>query len=269
MMTIYGVVGYPVEHSLSPVMHNAAFKALDMDCAYHKFEVKGEHLQDAILGARHLGFGGLNVTIPHKEAAIRIIEPDRTALEIGAANTLDFRQMKAFNTDAAGAIDALRDSGVELDNKGVLVLGAGGAARAVVYGLAKAGATVTIANRTTAKAADLAAYMRSFGSVFGTSLDSLGEKVRAVDVIINTTPVGMGWEDKPMVTRDMLDRSQTVFDLVYKPLETPLLREARAAGARTVDGLSMLARQGARSFEIWTGVKPPVDIMERSARDAL
>ncbi len=269
MMTIYGVVGYPVEHSLSPVMHNAAFKALDMDCFYHKFEVKGENLKDAILGARHLGFGGLNVTIPHKEAALRIVEPDRTAMEIGAANTIDFRQMKSFNTDAAGAIDALRDNGVELNNKNVLVLGAGGAARAVVYGLAKAGASVTVANRTPAKAADLAAYMRSFGTVFGTSLDGLGEKVRIVDVIINTTPVGMGWEDRLLVTRDMLDRSQTVFDLVYKPLETPLLKEARAAGARTVDGISMLARQGARSFEIWTGVKPPVDVMERSARDAV
>jgi shikimate dehydrogenase len=269
MMTIYGVVGYPVGHSLSPVMHNAAFKALDMDCAYHAFEVKGEHLQDAITGARYLGFGGLNVTIPHKEAVIKIIEPDRTALEIGAANTIDFRQMKSFNTDAAGAIDALRDSGVELENKNALVLGAGGAARAVVYGLAKAGTAVTVANRTPAKAADLAAYMRGFGTVFGTSLDSLGEKVRTADIIINTTPVGMGWQDQLLVTRDMLDRSQTVFDLVYKPLETPLLKEARAAGAKTVDGLSMLARQGARSFEIWTGVKPPVDVMERSARDAI
>ena len=269
MMTVYGVIGYPVEHSLSPAMHNAAFQALGMDCAYHKFEVKGEHLADAIMGARYLGFGGLNVTIPHKEAIIRLVEPDRTALEIGAANTIDFKSMKAFNTDAAGAIDALKSSGVEVGNRNVLVLGAGGAARAVIYGLAKEGASVTIANRTPQKAAELAAYMRGFGTVFGTSLDTLGEKVRASDIIINTTPVGMGADERSLVTRDMLGRSQTVFDLVYKPLETPLLKEAKAAGTKTVDGLTMLARQGAASFEIWTGIKPPVDVMERSARDAI
>ncbi|HMK46731.1 MAG TPA: shikimate dehydrogenase [Methanocella sp.] len=269
MMTVYGVVGYPVEHSLSPVMHNAAFRSLGIDSYYHKFDVKGEHLSDAFIGARYLGFGGLNVTIPHKEVVIRMIEPDRTALEIGAANTIDFRRMKSYNTDAAGAVDALKDSGIDVKSLNVLVLGAGGAARAVIYGLAKEGASVTVANRTPSKAADLAAYMRSFGTVFGTSLEGLGEKVRIADVIINTTPVGMGRDDRSPVTRDMLDRSQTVFDLVYKPLDTPLLKEARAAGAKTVDGVSMLARQGARSFEIWTGVKPPVDVMERSARDAI
>lgn len=269
MTTVYGVIGYPIEHSLSPEMHNAAFRALGMDCAYHKFAVKGEHLRDAITGARCLGFGGLNVTIPHKEAVVRLVEPDRTAAEIGAANTLDFRQMRAFNTDGPAAVDSLRDAGVDPARKSVLVLGAGGAARAAVYSLAKEGASVTVANRTPGKAADLAAYMRAFGDVFGTSLDGLAEKVKVADIIVNTTPVGMGWEDRPLVTRDMLDRTQTVFDLVYRPPETGLLKEAKAAGARCVDGLSMLARQGARSFEIWTGAKPPLDVMERSARDAL
>jgi shikimate dehydrogenase len=269
MTTVYGVIGFPVEHSLSPVMHKAAFEALGMDCTYEAFPVKGEHLGDAVLGAMHLGFGGLNVTIPHKEAVIKIVRPDPRAAEIGAANTLDFKTMTAYNTDAPAAVAALKDSGVEVRKKNVLVLGAGGAARAVVYGLLKEGASVTIANRTPAKAADLAAYMRSVGDVFGTSLDGIKDKVRLAEVIVNTTPVGMGWEDRPLVTRDMLDRSQAVFDLVYRPLETPLLKEARAAGSKTVDGIAMLARQGALSFEIWTGVKPPLEVMERSARNAL
>ncbi|OPY29644.1 MAG: Shikimate dehydrogenase [Methanocella sp. PtaU1.Bin125] len=269
MITVYGVIGFPVGHSVSPAMHNAAFEALGMDCTYQAFEVKGERLQEAITGAKCLGFGGLNVTIPHKEAVIKFVKPDPVAAEIGAANTIDFKKMMAFNTDAPAAVDALRDNGVEIAKKNVLVLGAGGAARAVVYGLLKGRASVTIANRTPAKAADLASYMRARGDVFGTSFEGLPDKVRMADIIVNTTPVGMKWEDKPLVTRDMLDKTQAVFDLVYRPVETPLLKEAKAAGAKTVDGVSMLARQGARSFEIWTGVKPPLDVMERSARDAL
>jgi shikimate dehydrogenase len=269
MTKVYGVIGFPVEHSLSPVMHNAAFEALGMDCVYEAFAVKGEHLRDAVTGAKHLGFGGLNVTIPHKEAVIKFIKPDPRAAEIGAANTIDFTKMMAFNTDAPAAVAALTDNGVEVRKKNVLVLGAGGAARAVVYGLLKEKASVTIANRTPAKAADLAAYMRAVGDVFGTSLDDLKDKVRLAEIIVNTTPVGMSWEDRPLVTRDMLDRTQVVFDLVYRPPETPLLKEAKAAGAKTVDGIAMLARQGALSFEIWTGIKPPLEVMERSARNAV
>jgi shikimate dehydrogenase len=269
MTTVYGVIGFPVEHSLSPVMQNAAFEALGMDCIYEAFAVKGKDLECAVMGAKGLGFGGLNVTIPHKEAVIKFIRPDPVAAEIGAANTIDFQKMMAYNTDAPAAVAALKDNGVSVDKKNVLVLGAGGAARAVVYGLLKNGAFVTVANRTPAKAADLAAYMRAVGDVFGTSLDDLAEKVRMADIIINTTPVGMGWEDQSLVTRDMLDRTQVVFDLVYRPLETPLLKEAKAAGAKTVDGIAMLSRQGALSFEIWTGVKPPLDVMEKSARNAI
>lgn len=268
MMTFYGVIGDPVAHSLSPAMQNAAFRALHMDCYYGAFLVKPGDVYEAIEGARRLGFGGLNVTIPHKESVIRFIEADAMAHDIGAANTIDFKNNRAYNTDAPGALDALRDSGVSVKGRNVLVLGAGGAARAVVYVLAKNGATVTIANRTAEKAASLAAYMRAFGDVFGTGLMELNEKVAISDVIVNTTSVGMG-DGETLVKADMLSPRQTVFDLVYRPLETPLLKEAKKAGARTVDGITMLARQGARSFEIWTGQKAPVEIMERSARDAL
>lgn len=268
MLTFYGVIGDPIAHSLSPAMHNAAFAALHMDCYYGAFHVKGRYLYEAVNGARCMGFGGLNVTIPHKEAVIRFVEADEMARDIGAANTIDFKSNKSYNTDAPGALDALRDSGIDVRGKSVLVLGAGGAARAVVYVLIKNGATVTIANRTAAKAADLAAYMRSFGDVFGTGLTELKDKVEISDIVVNTTSVGMG-DGETLITADMLSPEKVVFDLVYRPLETPLLKEAKKAGARTVDGIAMLARQGARSFEIWTGVKPPVEVMERSARDAL
>ncbi len=268
MITLYGVIGDPIAHSLSPAMHNAAFRALGMDCYYAPFHVKGRYLYEAVNGARALGFGGLNVTVPHKEVIIRFVEADQAAHDIGAANTIDFHTNKAYNTDAPGAIASLRDSGVRVKGRNVLVLGAGGAARAVTYGLLREGATVTIANRTAPKAADLAAYMRAYGDAFGTGMDRLAEKVAISDVIVNTTTVGMG-QDETLVTAAMLSPKQTVFDLVYKPVETQLLKEAKAAGAKAVDGITMLARQGALSFEIWTGVKPPLDVMERSARDAV
>ena len=268
MITFYGVIGDPVSHSLSPAMHNAAFRALCLDCYYGAFQVKGRSLHEAVNGARLLGFGGLNVTVPHKEEVIRFIEADKVSHDIGAANTIDFKTNKAYNTDAPGAIQSLEDNGVEVNGKNVLVLGAGGAARAVAYGLIKRGSTVTIMNRTAPKAADLAAYLREYGDVFGTGIENLKEKVAISDVIVNTTTVGMG-TDETLITADMLKDSQVVFDLVYRPVETRLLKEAKAAGSKTIDGITMLARQGALSFEIWTGVKPPVEVMERSARDAL
>jgi shikimate dehydrogenase len=268
MITFYGVIGDPIEHSLSPVMHNAAFKALGMDCYYGAFHVKGRYLNEAVNGAKCLGFGGLNVTTPHKEAIIRFVPADEASHDIGAANTIDFKTNQAYNTDAPGAIASLKDNGVDVKGKNVLVLGAGGAARAVTYGLLRSGATVTIANRTASKAADLASYMREYGDAFGTDMGMLGEKVAIADVIVNTTTVGMG-KDETLVTADMLNPKQAVFDLVYRPVETKLLREAKLAGAKTIDGVTMLVRQGALSFEIWTGVRPPLGVMERSARDAL
>ncbi|HTX44182.1 MAG TPA: shikimate dehydrogenase [Methanocella sp.] len=268
MTTLYGVIGDPIAHSLSPIMHNAAFKALNMDCYYGAFHVKGRYLYEAVNGARALGFGGLNVTVPHKEVIIRFVPADETSHDIGAANTIDFKTNRAYNTDAPGAIASLKDNGVDVKGKNVLVLGAGGAARAVTYGLLENGAAVTIANRTAPKAADLAAYMREYGDVFGTSMDNLKEKVAIADVIVNTTTVGLD-ENETLVTADMLNRKQAVFDLVYRPVETKLLREAKRAGATTIDGITMLVRQGALSFEIWTGERPPLDVMERSARDAV
>jgi len=269
------VFGDPVEHSLSPVMHNAAYKALGMDCEYHKFRVTMDDLEGAIKGAKAMGFGGLNLTIPLKEKALGIVEPDIMARAIGALNTIEFSSdaiagIAGHNTDGIGAVKALAASGVDIPNSRVLILGAGGAARAVAYQLAKDGARVTIANRTPGRAQELAGNVRSVGDASGTGLEELPGLTENADIIINTTSVGMHPDtDRTLVTADMMHTGQVIFDIVYSPLETRLLREAKKAGAITIDGIRMLILQGAESFRIWTGIEPPVGVMEQAVRDVI
>jgi shikimate dehydrogenase len=272
MKTIYAVFGDPVEHSLSPVMHNAAFAALGMDCEYHKFRVSKDDLETAIMGARAMGFGGLNLTIPLKEKALEIVEPDTLAYDIGAVNTVEFKKdaLIGHNTDGIGALKALKLSGAVIPNSRVLILGAGGAARAVAFQLALNGAKVTIANRTASRARTLAENVSSAGDARGTGLEDLPELVASSDIVINTTSIGMYPDiDKTPVTGDMMRPGLVVFDIVYNPLKTRLLTEAEKAGAITIDGVKMLVLQGAESFRIWTGVEPPVKEMERAVRTVL
>lgn len=272
MKTVFAVFGDPVEHSLSPVMHNAAFSALGMDCVYHKFRVAKEDLKDAVLGAKSMGFGGVNLTIPLKEKALEIVEPDPNAEAIGAVNTIEFADeaLLGHNTDGMGAANALKSSGAVIPGSSVLILGAGGAARAVTYQLALGGAKVTIANRTVERAEELAQNVASVGHAVGCGLEELPGLAADSNIVINTTSVGMHPNtDQTLLTSDMMHPGQVIFDLVYNPLRTRLLREAEKAGAITVDGVRMLVLQGAESFRIWTGVEPPVDVMERAVRDAL
>ncbi|MCK4937470.1 MAG: shikimate dehydrogenase [Methanosarcinales archaeon] len=272
MKTLYAVFGDPVEHSLSPVMHNAAFAALGMDCEYQKLRVTKDDLKEAIHGAKAMGFGGLNLTIPLKEKALRLVEPDPLAEAVGAVNTIEFRgdSIIGHNTDGIGALNSLKSSGVVIPHSEVLLLGAGGAARAVAYQLASKGARVTIANRTPERAVELATNVSSVGRAEGTGLEDLTSLVEQSHIIINTTSVGMHPDtDQTLVTEDMLHAGQVVFDLVYNPLWTKLLKEANKARAITVDGIKMLVLQGVESFRIWTGADPPVDIMERAVRDVL
>jgi shikimate dehydrogenase len=272
MKTIFAVFGDPVEHSLSPVMHNAAYKVLGMDCEYHKFRVTLDDLEAAIMGAKAMGFGGLNLTIPLKENALKIVEPDTMARAIGAVNTIEFSDdhIIGHNTDGIGAVKALVSSGMDIPGSSVLILGAGGAARAVAYQLAKDGARVTIANRTPGRAQELAENVRSVGDANGTGLEELPELTYNADIIINTTSVGMHPDtEQTLVTVDMMHTGQVIFDIVYSPLKTRLLREAKKAGTITIDGIRMLVLQGAESFRIWTGIEPPVGVMEQAVRDVL
>jgi shikimate dehydrogenase len=268
-MKIFGIFGDPIEHSLSPRMHSAGLRALGEAGCYHAFRVTQERLADAILGAASMGFGGLNLTIPHKEKALQIgiVHPDSLAMAIGAVNTISFGEddeIAGYNTDGAGALLALQKAGVRVRESRVLLVGAGGAARAIAYTLAQDGAEVSIANRSVRKAEQLAECVG--GSGF--SLGELERLVSQADAVINATSVGMKEGDPRLFPGCLLHQGQVVFDVVYNR-DTELLMDARAAGAVAIDGVMMLVYQGAKALEIWTGRKAPVEAMERAVREGL
>ncbi|MBA7526786.1 Shikimate dehydrogenase (NADP(+)) [subsurface metagenome] len=271
MKKIYGIIGDPIEHSLSPVMHNAAFEKLGLDAVYLAFRVSKGELGDAIKGAKSLGIAGLNVTIPLKEKALSFVDAEVVAKKIGAINTIDFSSGTpvGYNTDGLGSLRVLKETVGELKGKNVLILGAGGAAKAISFYLDAEGARVTIANRTKERAAQLASNLRNANSI---GLDAeLKEHVKDSDILINATAVGMHpHEDATLVNADMMHPDLVVFDIVYNPVDTKLLREAKRAGVKKiVDGVKMLVYQGAASFRIWTKMEPPVEVMEKVVRDVL
>jgi len=266
-MQVFGLVGNPVGHSLSPPMHEAAYDALGMDARYLAFEPDPGDLRRAIHGADALGFRGLNVTIPFKQDVLAHVDPDDLAARIGAVNTVDFAAdpPSGHNTDAAGAIRALTSHDVEVDGRDAVVVGAGGAGRAIAFALADAGATVAVANRTVERARSLA---EDVPVATGYGLDVLGSIVAEADLLVNATSVGME-EDRSPVPAEALHPDLAVLDAVYRPLETRLLREAADTGATTVDGAWMLLYQGAEAFERWTGRDAPIDAMDAALRERL
>ncbi len=271
MKKIYGIIGDPVSHSLSPTMHNAAFEKLGMDAIYLAFRVSPEEVGDAIRGGKSLGIAGLNVTIPLKEKALFFVNVEEVAKKIGAINTLDFSSGTpvGYNTDGIGSLRVLKETTCEINGKNVLILGAGGAAKAISFYLDTDGARVTIANRTKERATQLASKLRNADSI---GLDSeLRKYVKDSDILINATSVGMyPNEDATLVNADMMHPDLVVFDIVYNPMETKLLNEAKRAGVKkVVDGVKMLVYQGAASFKIWTKREPPINVMENAVREAL
>jgi shikimate dehydrogenase len=265
-MLVYAVFGDPVEHSLSPPMQNAAFSALGLSARYLAFRVSRERLQEAILGAEAMNFGGLNLTIPLKEEALKVVVPDENAAVMGAVNTVAFEDgsIRGYNTDGQGALMALEGAGVRVEGRRVLVIGAGGAAKAICWQLSLRGADLSIANRNRKRALDLAAQVGGRG--FG--LEDLKRLLPEAEVVVNATSVGMKKGDPRLVDGGLFRGGQTVFDIVYNR-ETELLRDAADAGAKVLDGVMMLVYQGALSIEIWTGRKAPVDVMERAVREEL
>jgi shikimate dehydrogenase len=220
-----------------------------------------------LVGAAALGFGGVNLTIPLKEKALEIVEPDALARKIGAVNTVDLKGgMRGYNTDGIGAILALKDKGIEVRGKKVLLVGAGGAARAIAYEFAWEGARITIANRTIQKAVSLAGEVGGIG----VGLDLLRELIQDSEILVNSTSVGMFPKiNETIATAEIMNPGLVVLDIVYNPLETKLLQEAKRAGARAIDGVMMLVYQGAEAFRIWTGQNPPIKVMESAVREAL
>lgn len=263
--SLAAVIGSPVRHSRSPAIHNAAFRALGLDWTYLAFDVAAGDASRAIDAMRALGLGGLSVTMPHKDAVVDLVdELTDDARRLGAVNCVTPRSGRLIgdNTDGAGFIASLADAGVSVGGRSCVVLGAGGAARAVILALARSGAaSVTVVNRTAARAEQAAALAGRVGRV-GTA-----DEVAGADLVVNATSVGMGGStDTPFdVALLRTDPPAVVADLVYVPLETPLLAAASAAGAVTVDGLGMLVHQAAVAFESWTGVAAPVDVMRAAA----
>lgn len=267
---LFGIIGNPVRHSLSPAMHNAAFASLGMNRVYVPMPVND--VAQAMSGLRGLGFRGASVTVPHKEAVIPFLdELDPVADRIGAVNTLLLRHdregrtiVQGFNTDWIGANAALAAAHIELHGKRVVVAGAGGAAKAVGFGLIEAGAELVITNRTAESGQELARWL----ACEFIELDDLAWLT--ADVFINTTSVGMEPDtDGIIIPPGLLGKFSAVMDIVYAPLETRLLREAKTAGCRTVDGLAMLLHQGAEQFRIWTGMAAPVQVMRAALEEAL
>jgi shikimate dehydrogenase len=271
-MHVFGLVGNPVGHSLSPPMHEAAYRELGMDASYVTFEPAPDAIETAIEGAAALGIDGLNVTIPFKRDVLELVEPDALAARIGAVNTVDFGTSppRGYNTDAAGVRRAFDHHGVSLSDADAVVVGAGGAARAVAFTLADACTRVHVANRTVETAESLAAdvHESTDSTVTAGGLDTLEERVPAADVLVNATSVGME-EDATPVPADLLHGGLAVLDAVYAPVETRLLRDAAAAGATTIDGGWMLLFQGVAAFERWTGRDAPVEAMHAELRSRL
>ena len=272
---IVGLIGHPVEHSFSPPMHNAAFKKLGLDYAYVPFDVDPDNLKSAIEGANSLNVRGLNVTIPHKVNVMQYLnELDEVAELIGAVNTIDFKDLKGYNTDGIGAIKAIEEVTAVKDKK-VVLAGAGGASRAISFYVAKYGAeSLTILNRNESKAHNLAedvADSKLIGDVRSGSISEISSYLKDADILIDTTPLGMDphIDDDPIAVAEDMHGDLVVFDAVYNPNETVLLKEAIKAGAKPVYGIKMLLYQGAESFKIWTGRDAPVDVMEQALRKTL
>jgi shikimate dehydrogenase len=263
-----GAVGWPIEHSISPAMHNAAFAALGMtDWLYDKIAIPPDILKLSLRELADHGYVGVNITVPHKEAALALTRPDELARAVGAVNTIDFRRRVGTNTDVIGFLSDLEAHGVNVPGQRVLLLGAGGAARAAAYGLAKAGVLLGIANRTPERAERLIADLGIEADVLALS-DVLDF---APSLVVNCTSVGMHpkVDESPWPGDWSFPAGVTAYDMVYRPRRTRFLAQAEAAGGRAIGGLGMLVRQGAAAFKIWTGVEPPLDVMTQAAEQAL
>jgi len=274
---LYAVIGDPIEHTLSPAIHNAAFKALNIDAVFLAFKVAAGHVEQAMQGMRGLGIKGLNVTMPNKNTVIRYLdEIDETSKLLGSVNTIlnEGGRLRGFSTDGVGATRALKENGVNVNGKKLVLLGAGGAARAIAFALARESKELLILNRTPEKTSGLTEALNTrfhkkirTGSLASANIErSLGD----ADILINATSVGMNSNyTNSLVKPDFLRQDLTVMDIIYNPLETKLAKDAKTKGARVISGLDMLIYQGAASFEIWTGKAAPIEVMRQAALEQI
>lgn len=275
------IFGCPLGHTLSPVMHNAAARALGLPYRFMAYEVRPEDYEAAVRGARAMGFAGFCVTIPHKVATFRLVdEASEDARLMGAVNVVTFEEggrLRGHNTDGAGWLRSLEEEGVAPAGKRCLLLGAGGAARAIAVKLAQSGAAhVEIRNRTAEKAAALAREVESRfpgARVRGGGLDALESAARGRDIVVNTTSLGMAGdaarERSLPLPEEWIPPGCVCADAVYRPLDTPFLEAARRRGARAVSGLGWLLHQGAEGWRLWTGTRMPLERAREKMLEAL
>ncbi len=269
-----GIIGWPVTHSISPAMHNAAYAALGLtDWQYELAPVPPDIVRQGLRTLRDEGgFIGVNVTVPLKEKVMPYVRPDERARAVGAVNTIDFRDNSGTNTDVIGFMDDLKAHGVDVQGQRVIVLGAGGAARAAVYGLGQADARVTVVNRTPQKAQVMLADMMLSANIRNADVQTLDVAAeQGAVLVVNATSVGM-WpkvEESPWITGVAWPAGAAAYDMVYRPRQTTFMRQAEQSGARVIGGLGMLVRQGAAAFKLWTGQDAPVEVMYAAAESAL
>jgi len=275
---VVGVIAFPVHHSLSPAMHNAAFRELGLDYIYVPFNVHPDNLEDAAKGIRALGIVGVNVTIPHKESVIAYLDwVSHDAEQIHSVNTIHNidGELRGYSTDGAGFVESLKAVGRSPDGLRAVLLGAGGSARAIAHALVSGGSEVVIANRTVSRGEELANALNAIFGAFRAKAvplesDAVREAIAAADLLVNCTSVGMypRSEEQPIPAEWLHDRL-FVYDLIYNPMETRLLKAAKEVGCPCMNGVKMLVYQGALSFRMWTGVEAPTEVMERAVISGL
>jgi len=274
-LTLYGLIGYPVSHSYSPSMHNAAFKKLGIKAQYRLFEVKPEDLKDFIKAIPGK-LSGLNVTIPHKEAVMEFLDViNINAKLIGAVNTIVVKDKKLIgeNTDSKGFVAAFKlATKTTPKDKKIFMFGAGGGAKAVAFGLSQEGASyLTICDIVEKKAMNLASHINNHTrckaeGISQRDIRKLSKEVASSDVLVNATPCGMKKTDPKLLDGALLHKGLIVCDLIYNPQKTLLLKDAAKKGLVTMNGIGMLLQQGALSFKLWTGQRPPVEVMKEALK---
>lgn len=274
----YAVLGHPIGHTLSPVMHNASMQSLGLDAIYVALDVAPEKLMTVLPAMRDMGFGGVNLTIPLKEVAFRGLKKlDESARLLGAVNTVQFKdgEIVGHNTDGYGFLKAMEESfGESISGASVFVLGCGGAGRAVALMAAGAGAAkIALADIDEQKLKSVREELhRMYAAVHVTMASDPSDQMAAclsADVIVQATPVGMKQTDQPLISSDAFRKGQRAFDLIYMYPETVFMKQARIGGARTANGLGMLLHQGARAFSIWTGTDPDIEAMRNALKAAV
>ncbi|MBT7102607.1 shikimate dehydrogenase [archaeon] len=258
----FGVIGHPIGHSLSKVMHTRVFKEMNLPHTYEAFDVAPENLEQFI---KQTDLAGINVTIPHKVEVMKLMDAlDQSAKDIQAVNTVKFDETKTgYNTDGIGFLESLKEEGISLANKNILVIGAGGASRAILTSLKNSEARIFLANRTRQKALDLNEQLNLNATVISFDQSTFEKYLPTISIIVNTTSLGMHpHEDASPIPKESLKPNHIIFDVIYNPLKTKLIKDAESIGCKTISGVNMLVHQGAQSLRIWLGIEPPIQAMK-------